>query len=442
MTSAHFSWLPDLLRLLLPLLVALVIGLLLDAPWMALSVALLLVVAWQHWQLYQHVQHLSTRKYLQAPTRKGAWGQVDALFAKQQTATRARRQRLLSMLRAYRAVSAILPDAIVLIDRNTQRILWFNEAATPLLGLHASQHRHRPVVEALKPLPVAQWLTGGRNAEPMQDVASPVNSHMRLNLRLLPYSDELWLLLARDMSQLLQLQDMRRDFVANVSHELRSPLTVIHGYLELFDTDAHPEWAAALFEMRHQSQRMRQLVDDLLTLSRLEAGVTLHNEPIAMATLLGELKREAEALSQGQHRIEVHDDAAVDLFGARNELRSAFSNLVGNAIRYTPVDGAIHIRLHTTQDGTGVLSVSDTGIGIPHDHLPRLTERFYRVSSSRSRSSGGTGLGLAIVKHVLSLHDATLHIQSTPNQGSCFSCHFAPTRVLPRHADSPLETKP
>ena len=439
MATAHFSWLPHSLRLLLPLLLVVAMGALLGAPWVALCVALFVLVAWQHWQLRRLLQRLNTRRYLHTSARQDIWGQVDAALVQQQTATRARRQRLLSMLRAYRAVAATLPDAIILIERNTQRILWFNEAATPLLGLHAAQHRHRPVAEALKPLPIAQWLTGGRNAEPMQDVASPVNAQMRLNLRLLPYSDELWLLLARDMSQLLQLQDMRRDFVANVSHELRSPLTVIHGYLELFDTETSPEWAPAIDEMRHQSQRMRQLVDDLLTLSRLEAGAALHNEPIAMASLLTELKREAEALSQGQHRIEVQDEAAIDLLGARHELRSAFSNLVSNAVRYTPAGGAIHIRLQTTQDGAALVRVADTGIGIPQAHLPRITERFYRVSNSRSRASGGTGLGLAIVKHILSLHDATLHIQSTPNQGSCFSCRFAPTRVLPRHANATIE---
>ena len=331
---------------------------------------------------------------------------------------------------------------MVVVERNTQRVLWFNEAATPLLGLHYPRHQDAPLVAALQPLPMAQWLASGRNAEPMIDVASPANPDLRLHLRLIPYSDELWLLVARDVTKMMRLEHMRRDFVANVSHELRTPLTVVHGYLDMLDPEDNPDWAPMLAEMQRQSQRMTQLVEDLLTLSRLEARDTLPEEHVAVAPMLATLRREAEALSQGRHRISVVDDAQVDLCGSTKELHSAFSNLVANAVRYTPADGEIHVRFGRDADGGATLSVRDTGYGIPAAHLPRLTERFYRVSTSRSRESGGTGLGLAIAKHVLGLHDARLDIASEVGKGSTFACRFGPARVLARDAIPSMTQSP
>jgi two-component system phosphate regulon sensor histidine kinase PhoR len=339
------------------------------------------------------------------------------------------------MLRAYRAAADALPDAVVVVERNSQRVLWFNAAATSLLGLRFPRDIDAPVGERLQPLPVAHWLATGRNAEAL-DAASPTNPDLQLSLRLIPYSDELWLLVARDVSKLMRLEQMRRDFVANVSHELRTPLTVVHGYLELLgesmlDPAEQPEWAPILAEMQRQSQRMTQLVEDLLTLSRLEAKDALADENVAMGSMLGTLKREAEALSQNRHAITLEDSAQVDLWGSTKELHSAFSNLVSNAVRYTPAGGRIAIVFAREGDGA-VLSVRDSGYGIPATHLPRITERFYRVSTSRSRESGGTGLGLAIAKHVLGLHQARLDITSEVGRGSTFSCHFGADRVHPR----------
>ncbi|MEO6138722.1 MAG: phosphate regulon sensor histidine kinase PhoR, partial [Luteimonas sp.] len=347
---------------------------------------------------------------------------------------RARKRRLINMLRAYRAAAAALPDAVVVVERNSQRILWFNESATRLLGLRHPVDLEAPLVERLQPLPIAHWLASGRNAEPLSDMPSPVASDVRINLRLIPYSDELWLLVARDVSKLVRLEQMRRDFVANVSHELRTPLTVVHGYLDMLDPTEHPEWTPMLAEMQRQSQRMTQLVEDLLTLSRLEARDSLTDENVAMAGMLATLRREADALGQHRHTIVIEDEAQIDLWGSQKELHSAFSNLVSNAVRYTPADGCITIRLEHAGDGGAVLSVSDSGYGIPAAHLPRITERFYRVSTSRSRESGGTGLGLSIVKHVLGLHQARLEIESEVGRGSRFACHFGPERVHAREA--------
>jgi two-component system phosphate regulon sensor histidine kinase PhoR len=351
-----------------------------------------------------------------------------------------RNPRLVDLLRAYRAAASALPDAVVVVDRNSQRILWVNTAATRLLGLHAPRDLDAPLGERLQPLPIAHWLASGRHAEPMTDVPSPVSPDLRLSLRLIPYSDELWLLVARDVTQLVRLEQTRQDFVANVSHELRTPLTVIHGYLEMLDTStldpaSQAEWAPMLAEMQRQSQRMTQLVEDLLTLSRLESQEAMVDDTVPMQSMLAVLCSEATALSQQRHAIDVEDLAQIDLWGSQKELHSAFSNLVSNAVRYTPAGGRITIRLASGRDGGAILSVNDTGYGIPATHLPRITERFYRISTSRSRESGGTGLGLSIVKHVLGRHQARLEIHSEPGRGSSFSCHFPAERVHPRDAD-------
>ncbi|MEO6264921.1 MAG: phosphate regulon sensor histidine kinase PhoR [Luteimonas sp.] len=429
---ARNAWFKTLGQLALVLAAALVVGLLVGQPWPVLTVTALGVVAWHYWKLRGVLLRLTTRQRLEPPQGDGVWNELDRLLHRGQTEMRGRKRRLLDMLRAYRAAAAALPDAVVVVERNSQRILWFNEAATALLGLRYPRDIDAPLGERLQPLPIAHWLASGRNAEPLMDVASPVAAETRLNLRLIPYSDELWLLVARDVSKLMRLEQMRRDFVANVSHELRTPLTVVHGYLEMLDPADQPDWAPMLAEMQRQSQRMTQLVEDLLTLSRLEAQDALVDESVTMASVLATLRREAEALSQKRHDIVVEDAAQVDLWGSAKELHSAFSNLVSNAVRYTPAGGSIAICFARDADDGAVLSVQDSGYGIPAAHLPRITERFYRVSTSRSRESGGTGLGLSIVKHVLGLHQARLEIKSEVGRGSLFSCHFGPERVHPR----------
>ena len=378
------------------------------------------VAAWQAWTLREVRRRLDARIRVQADMR-------------------ARMRRLLTMLRAYRAAADTLPDAIVAVERDSQRVQWFNAAASRLLGLQYPRDIGAPIGDRLQPLPMARWLSMGRHAEPMVDVASPADPAIRLQLRLLPYSEDLWLLVVRDVTKLMRLEHMRRDFVANVSHELRTPLTVVHGYLDMVDPAAHPDLAPMLGEMQRQSLRMTRLVEDLLTLSRLEAKDRLDEEPVPMAAMLATLRREAEALSQGRHAITVVDEAGVDLMGSQPELHSAFSNLVANAVRYTPPGGTIAVTFRLEGDQP-VLSVRDTGYGIPADHLPRLTERFYRVSTSRSRESGGTGLGLAIAKHVLGLHQARLEIRSEVGRGSEFACRFSATRACARDrfdADAP-----
>ncbi len=431
--SIRSAWFATLLPLGVVLALAALVGIFSGYIWAALAIAALAVLAWHYWRMRTIINRIAARRRIRAPEGAGIWNELERLLARQQGEVRTRKKRLLAMLRTYRAAAATLPDAVVVLRRNSQRTLWFNKAATTLLGLKYPEDINRPIGERLQSLPLSRWLAAGRNAEPMHDAASPVDPNLRLNLRLIPYSDEYWLLIARDVSKLLHLEQMRRDFVANVSHELRTPLTVLHGYLDMMDDDDGSETSRMFAEMRQQSQRMAQLVEDLLTLSRLESQERFADDHVAMPLMLAVLRREADALSQGRHAISITDDADVDLWGSNKELHSAFSNLISNAIRYTPAGGRIDVRFAREGDGA-VLEVADSGYGIPAAHIPRITERFYRVSTSRSRETGGTGLGLSIVKHILNHHEARLDIHSEVGKGSTFSCHFGKERVVPRPA--------
>lgn len=427
------AWLKTLASVAALLLLAWPLGMLVGHPAAAVAITSLGILGWHYWRLRQVLLRLTARQRWETPASVGVWNELDRLLYRNQREMRSRKRRLVDMLRSYRAAAAALPDAVVVVDRNTQRVQWFNEAATTLLGLQHPADMDSALVERLQPLPLAHWLAGGRNAEPILDANSPVDPTIRLHLRLIPYSDNYWLLVARDVTKLLHLEQVRRDFVANVSHELRTPLTVVHGYLDMMDPEDFPDTGPMLLEMRKQSQRMAQLVEDLLTLSRLESQQHNEQETVAMKPMLASLRREAEAHSHGRHKISIEDSAGVDLVGSNKELHSAFSNLVTNAVRYTPAGGRIDIRF-AHEPGGAVLAVTDSGYGIPAPHLPRLTERFYRVSSSRSRESGGTGLGLSIVKHILGLHQARLDIQSEVGKGSVFSCHFDRDRLRDRTA--------
>jgi two-component system phosphate regulon sensor histidine kinase PhoR len=245
-----------------------------------------------------------------------------------------------------------------------------------------------------------------------------------------PYGEDQRLVLSRDITQFKGVERMRREFVANVSHELRTPLTVVSGFLETLRDERDPEAARRYIDLMHeQAARMERLVEDLLTLSSLESAPPPPlDDTIDMAALVERLGADARALSAGRHRICVESERGVDLVGSEKEIASALGNLVSNAIRYTPEGGSIKLQWHANSDGAA-FDVEDTGIGIAAEHIPRLTERFYRVDRGRSRETGGTGLGLAIVKHALSRHGATLEIASRPGEGSRFTARFSGPRV-------------
>jgi two-component system phosphate regulon sensor histidine kinase PhoR len=421
------AWQVSLGRFALLLAAAGVVGFVLGHVLPVLAAALFGYACWQLLSLYRMQRWLRARRRGPPPEGHGAWSDLAEFIWRKQRAERSRKRRLVALLRAFREAAAALPDGVVVLDRE-RGVRWFNESAGRLLRLATPRDRGKRVDDFV-PLAARKWLVDGPNHEPLIDVPAPHDEAMRLSFRLIHYAGDQTMLVVRDISNLMRLEQVRRDFVANVSHELRTPLTVLHGYLDMLEPDDAPEWAPMLADLRAQSRRMAQIVEDLLTLSRLEAQQEAPDERVAMRPLLASLKRDAEALGQGRQAVALHVDCDLDLRGSNQYLHSAFSNLVSNAVRYTP-EGRIDIHWERRGDELR-FRVVDTGYGIPAEHLPRITERFYRVSTSRSRAHGGTGLGLSIVKHALALHHARLEIESEVGRGSTFACVFPATAGLP-----------
>lgn len=415
----------SLIGLAIALIVAAVVGYF--SGW--LTAAFLIVVSsflalhlFAFWRFSNNVLGMEGVTRWQLPT----WRAIRETIQQRRLRGRRQRRRLIATLHAHRDAAAALPDAIVALEGEI--IIWFNLAAQKLLRLDRGVDIGARLVDRLGSQAIVEWLEAN-TGEPINDVAAPADRETRLSLRQIRDRRGLRLVIARDITQLQRLEQVRRDFVANVSHELRTPLTVVHGYLDMIDPEEVPEYAQILRELRSQSRRMTEIVEDLLTLSRLEAnGPARQRDWVPVAPILEALRREAEALSLGRHRIRIERESELDLSGSDKDLHSAFSNLVSNAVRYTPDGGDIVIRWSADEEH-GRLEVVDSGPGIPAQHLPRLTERFYRVSTSRSRESGGTGLGLSIVKHVLQLHDARLEIASEAGKGSTFTCVFERARL-------------
>ncbi|MDH4610087.1 phosphate regulon sensor histidine kinase PhoR [Pseudomonas sp. BN102] len=368
------------------------------------------------------------------PDGYGLWGEVfDSIYHLQRRDQRVR-GRLQAVIDRVQESTAALKDAVVMLDSDGN-LDWWNRAAETLLGLKTPQDSGQPVTNLIRHPRFKEYFDQGNYNEPL-DLPSPVNDRLRLQFHITQYGNSEHLMLVRDVTRLYHLEQMRKDFVANVSHELRTPLTVIAGYLEtLLDNveDVNPRWTRALQQMSQQGVRMQNLLNDLLLLAKLEATeYPSDNQPVAVDLILLQIKADALALSGNRHhRISLEADHSYKLRGSEAELRSAFSNLVFNAVKYTPDEGEIRIRWWGDESGAH-LSVQDSGIGIETKHLPRLTERFYRVDSSRNSSTGGTGLGLAIVKHVLIRHRGRLDISSVLNHGSTFACHFPATQVVRR----------
>jgi two-component system phosphate regulon sensor histidine kinase PhoR len=421
------AWQVSIGRFIVLLLLAWLLGWAVGWPGEALALALFAYAARSLYSLYRIQGWLRSRRRTPPPEDWGVWSDVSEFVHRKLRGERSRKRRLIALLRAFREAAAALPDGVIVLNR-ARGIVWFNRAAEQLLRLSRARDRGQRIDDFLSNEARA-WLQDEPLHEPLLDASAPHDEHLRLSLRLIDYARDQLLLVVRDVSKLMRLEQVRRDFVANVSHELRTPLTVLHGYLDMLEPEDAPQWAPMLQDLRGQSKRMAQIVEDLLTLSRVEAQSDAGDEHVAMRGLLDTLRREADALSDGKHAITLRRETEIDLIGSMQYLHSAFSNLVSNAVRYTPAGG--RIELVWAAEGEGArFSVIDTGYGIPAEHLPRITERFYRVSTSRSRATGGTGLGLAIVKHVLHMHQARLDIQSEPGQGSTFSCVFGCERVM------------
>jgi two-component system phosphate regulon sensor histidine kinase PhoR len=376
------------------------------------------------------------------PEGQGPWRPAFTALYRRARTRRAHERDLAHLIERFQSAAEAIPDGMVVLD-NANRIKWASVRAQSLLGLDLSQDIGAPLMNFVRQPEFVRYL----EADDYRDaivIDSQRDPGVTLAIQIVPFGIAEKLLISRDVTQLEAVARMRRDFIANVSHELKTPLTVISGFVEtLQELELDDRQRVRFLQlMQEQAASMQRLVEDLLTLSALESEQNpLTDEQFAIVPLLLHISADAKGLSQGQHQVLLDIGDAAMVKGSRDELASAFDNLVSNAIRYTPAGGTITLTWRVTPDGAGVFSVTDTGIGIGPEHLPRLTERFYRVDRSRSRATGGTGLGLAIVKHVLLRHQAELEIASKPGKGSTFSVRL-PARRVQRTPLIPENTPP
>jgi len=423
-------------RVSLALLVLVVLGLLTGWWLLVLLLALLAALVWDWVNLWRLEHWLRLGRKLDPPKSVGLWGQVfDGLY-RMRKRSRDRDKRRRNVVRNYRDSVKAMPDATVVLSGDYE-VEWCNQAARDLLGLRWPQDEGQRISNIVRHPEFVTFLSQHTREARMISLPSPVDGRLWLEVRLVPFAKKRHLLLARDTTALRRLETMRSDFVANVSHELRTPLTVIYGVSETLGQELgdDPEYARSVQLLQEQAERMKILVDDLLLLARLETGgASRERHWINVAQLLSVLVEEGRLLSGSrQHQITMEAEPGLMVLGNEKELRSAFANLLANAINYTPDGGQIELRWSSEASGAH-FRIRDTGIGIEAQHIDRLTERFYRVDAGRSKSRGGTGLGLAIVKHVLMRHGAQLTIQSEAGKGSLFTCSFPP-RIL-RHASA------
>jgi two-component system phosphate regulon sensor histidine kinase PhoR len=402
------------------------------AGWILFSAALAGTLVWRSWRLHL-VSRWAHNTDSSPPASVGPW---DDILAPLYRYTRARARELAetqTTMHGMLAAAQALPDGAVTLNEDFQ-IDWCNRMARQHLGLRLPADRGHNLLNLLRAPEFVEYAHRGSWPDPIL-VRLGQNSQERLMMmQLTAYASNQRLLITRDVTQIERLETTRRDFVANVSHELRTPLTVLAGFLETLrdmPADALPaEQREQYVDMMHeQAQRMQAIVEDLLTLSTLESSPGSDPRAVNISALLQKARQQIEALSGGRHVLQWHIDESLDVLGAETELASALSNLLTNAVRYTPDGGTITVRWEREEDGGARYSVQDTGIGIPARHLPRLTERFYRVDRGRSRAVGGTGLGLAITKHIAMRHDAELLITSEQGKGSVFALRFPPDRV-------------
>ena len=400
---------------------------------LALLAAGLAVALYRQLREFRKLKRWASQSRLSDPPEaEGAWGDVfNLLHRHRRTALKRRRELAQLMVRSRRGAQA-LPYGVAVLDAD-YRLDWCNDAAREHLGLDAERDRGKPIVNVVRAPEFGEYLRAAKFGEPLR--MHPPGEPRALMLQIVSFGDAEQLLMSQDVTGAERVEAIRRDFVANVSHELRTPLTVLVGFLETIQ-DLKLEASRVrdyVGLMAPQAERMKRLVDDLLMLSSLEhAPPPPVAEHIALRPLLERVRTEAETFSTGKHTISLDISGEDDLLGAESELASAFVNLATNAVRYTPAGGAVRIRWRAGlqgADGGAEFSVEDTGIGIDPEHLPRLTERFYRVDRGRSRETGGTGLGLSIVKHALARHQATLTIDSTPGKGSRFTARFPVARL-------------
>ena len=425
-------WRRELRHLSVLLIAAATAGHALHQTGWALAAALAVYLFWQMLQLARLQHWLASGQAGQLPRSFGIWAAVFAETRRLQQRSLKHQRKLQAIINRIQDSTAALQDAVLMVDSHGN-LEWWNQAAQRFLGLRSPVDVGQPMTNLIRNPAFKTYFDRADYHEPLTMI-SPVNNRIHLQFNITQFGRRDRLLLVHDVTRLKQLEQMRKDFVANVSHELRTPLTVLSGYVETMQIAADqlpPRWQRMLDQMSEQSLRMEAIIKDLLMLSRLETSAMEQPSAVAIAPLLQQICADARGLSQGRgHHIELQPGNGPEyLLGYADELRSAFSNLAFNAVKYTPDGG--HIELYWESiDGCPLFRVQDDGTGIEAHHIPRLTERFYRADPSRSKDTGGTGLGLAIVKHVLLRHDGELLIDSTPGEGSCFTCRFAAGRAL------------
>jgi two-component system phosphate regulon sensor histidine kinase PhoR len=400
---------------------------------LSLLVALCLYVLWIFRQIYSLESWILQARLRTPPDNdlRSIWGDIADDVMLMHTRHEKEKARLQTVVSRVQEMATALKDSVILVDKRGD-IEWWNQAAEQLLGFQSVDRGHQ-ITNLIRHPRFVHYFDKGNYKEPLA-LADLRRQYQQLEFHIHTFGQGDRLIVVRDVTRLYKLEQMRKDFVANVSHELRTPLTVIRGYVEtLADTDdLPPRWSNALEQMQQQVQRMTGLINDLLTLSRLETDSRqTHSEKVQLTPLLNTIVDDARTVSgERNHTFTLSGSDRLALVGNERELRSALSNLVVNAVNYSPPATNIAIACETDSNGAAVVHIRDNGIGIDPRHIPRLTERFYRVDSGRSAASGGTGLGLAITKHVLYRHDAELRISSKPGKGSQFSCHFPARRVV------------
>ncbi|WP_136254687.1 phosphate regulon sensor histidine kinase PhoR [Onishia niordana] len=422
----RLSWLAGVLSLA---------GLVFGAPGVGLAAGLGIYLAFHLRQLNALHRWLAQSRQSEPPEASGIWGDIFDRLHNHQKAQAKTQQRLRNTIQRIKDSSEAMSDSVVMLDRRGD-LEWWNSAAESMLGLRTRQDRGQHITNLIRAPLFVEYFDKRDYREPLT-LTSPIDDRRMLQCQLTLYGDDERLLMVRDITRLHRLEQMRRDFVANVSHELRTPLTVLNGYLETYADHAElmpPRLARSLGQMQDQTTRMQNLVDDLLMLSRLEIDQpSAHDESVSLAPMLDDILRDTESLSAGRHQVRVEIESAQSLRGDPKELRSAISNLAFNAVRYSGEGCHIVLRWRDHPAGAA-LEIEDDGEGIDPVHIPRLTERFYRVDKGRSTATGGTGLGLAIVKHVLLRHDARLEISSYPEKGAVFRCVFPSKRLIKNEA--------
>ncbi len=429
------------LRLSIPIAVVALLALLIWWMFSAIHallfmlLVLLILMALHARQLYRLERWLHDPRIETIPETGGIWDEVFSRLYRMVKRHNQTKQELAAELQHIEQATAALPEGVAILNE-ANRIEWCNPLAQQHFDLDAEHDFMQDITYLVRQPEFVEYIREsllGKSSFSEPLVMRPArHDELVLSIKLIPYGVNKRLLISRDITQLQRIEAMRRDFVANVSHELRTPLTVVNGYVENLQDmpDLSQESARrALQLMAEQTRRMENLVADLLTLSHLENDQSpLLEETVDMGVLLNEICHEGQLLSGGSHSLRLELPSNAKLLGNREELRSAFGNLLSNAIRYTPKDGTILLRW-VERDGQPVFAVQDSGIGISPQHIPRLTERFYRVDRSRSRETGGTGLGLAIVKHIAIRHQAKLEILSEEGKGSTFSIVFPGKRA-------------